>query len=429
MEGVARAKGPSAQRKMSLAIRAEIDVVVSCALSPAAAGLRNPKQRFDLPRSKMADLPLSLTTIIVVVILLCALLLRIFDDLKFVFLLAPGHAVTRPWMVLTAGYFEDSGINLAVGLGALLGFNALLKDKWAEPEVAKYVLFTNAAQGCLSWVGMIVLYVLFREEHFLFARLGGLSGLLGGLAVAARQFRLKHSVRASLPPSLAADNGPIPQLIEMCLAHAPSLCVLWTTLVLLTTHAGPPDELLFSLNGILAGWVYLRYYQPAQDAEGQRAGACGDASQAFGFAELWPPPLQPPLRVLGQALYIVASGTGAFPPTGWGVLDGGALALAEEGRSGEGSALLSTPIGNGGGVELEALSSPLPPTTTSDPEVAERRRERARALIEARLAEKQASAASEGDGANTPGEPTPQRVGTPVVGTPTPAPPQGEEAV
>ena len=70
-------------------------------------------------------------------------------------------------------------------------------------------------------------------------------------------------------------------------------------------------------------------------------------------------------------------------------------------------------------MELEALSSPLPPTTTSDPEVAERRRERARALIEARLAEKQASAASEGDGANTPGEPTPQRVGTPVVGTPT----------
>ena len=63
----------------------------------------------------MADLPLSLTTIIVVVILLCALLLRIFDDLKFVFLLAPGHAVTRPWMVLTAAILRIR-INLA-GLG------------------------------------------------------------------------------------------------------------------------------------------------------------------------------------------------------------------------------------------------------------------------------------------------------------------------
>ena len=33
----------------------------------------------------------------------------------------PGNTVTRPWQVLTAGYFEDSGIGLIAGLAALFG--------------------------------------------------------------------------------------------------------------------------------------------------------------------------------------------------------------------------------------------------------------------------------------------------------------------
>ena len=61
-------------------------------------------------------------------IVVCSLLLRLFPDLQTVFFLVPAHAITRPWMVLTAGFFEDSGINLCVGLAALLGCGVLLRD-------------------------------------------------------------------------------------------------------------------------------------------------------------------------------------------------------------------------------------------------------------------------------------------------------------
>lgn len=344
-------------------------------------------------------------------IVVCALLLRIFPDLETVFFMVPGMSITRPWQVVTAGYFEDSGINLGVGLAALAGGALLLHAEWGDREFLKYILLTNGVQGCCSWVGMIILYILFRSEHFLFARLGGVSGILGALAVAAKQHSLRRAAGLPLPTSLIAPGSPVPAAVSTALAHAPTLVLAWSTLVLLTTHAGPPDELLFAINGLLCGWLYLRYYQPSRRADG----ACGDASSAFALAELFPPPLQPPVRVLSQASFLVLSSTGVFPPAGWGLHEGmGAAALLGPAEGSEiGGGLLSTPL----------PSTPLPPVasvTTSDPELAERRRERARALIEARLASKGSSLRH--------GEPqTPAadeaRLATPMPGAATPATP------
>ena len=65
-------------------------------------------------------------------VVVAALLLRIFPDLETVFFLVPGHTLTRPWQVLTAGYFEDSGIGLGAGLAALLGVGTLLQGRGAS---------------------------------------------------------------------------------------------------------------------------------------------------------------------------------------------------------------------------------------------------------------------------------------------------------
>ena len=112
-------------------------------------------------------------------ILVSALLLRIFPDLETVFFLMPGHTTTRPWQVVTSGYFEDAGINLIVGVGMLVAVSLLLVPAWGELEFARYIVLVNAIQGCLSWIHMIILYILFRSEHFLFARLGGLTAPAG----------------------------------------------------------------------------------------------------------------------------------------------------------------------------------------------------------------------------------------------------------
>ena len=355
------------------------------------------------------------------VILLCALLLRIFPDLETVFMMLPGWTITRPWQVLTAGYFEDSGLNLGAGLGALLVCAVLLQPSWGEQEFVKYVVLTNGLQGCFSWVAMISLYILFRSEHFLFARLGGLSGILGALAVAVKQHSLRRKSSLPLPTSLAQPGSPLPAAVETALAHAPTLVLVHTFLILLTTHAGPPDELLFAINGLLVGWLYLRYYQPRGSD-----GGCGDASAEFALAALFPRPLQPPLRVLGQASFLVLSSTGAFPPAGWGGAEGMG-----------GAALLGASEAWGGGASTGLMSStplpstPLPPVasvTTSDPEVAERRRERARALIEARLAAKGGG----GDAGDTPQSAVgdESRTATPMPGSSmTPATPTTAELV
>ena len=310
-------------------------------------------------------------------IVAAALLLRVAPDVQTVFFLVPGHTTTRPWQVLTAGYFEDSFLNLLLGSSALLACGILLRPTWGGRELLRFVVLTNALQGCMTWMGMIFLYILFREEHFLFARLGGVTGILGGLSVALKQHA--HAEAAlSLPTVMSggAAAATLPPAVAGLSAHAPSVALAWTAVVLLVTHSGPPDELLFVVNGILAAWVYLRYYQPRE------AGLAGDPSAEFAFARLFPLPLQPPLRAVGEASFTIVSMCGCFPPDGWAA-----------GQTPHQPVLPPPSLPD---LLQASPSAPHTPAavTTTDPVVAERRRERARALIEARLAQK-----SCGDGA------------------------------
>ena len=297
--------------------------------------------------------------------------LKLFPDLETVVFLVPGMTITRPWQVVTAGFFEDSGLNMVLGFATLLVCAGLLRPTWGGRELVRFILVTNVAQGCVTWVSMIVLYVVVRSEHFLFARLGGLTGLLGGLSVALRQYACGHATLLALPVSTptaatTAASSPAGLLLNAALPHAPSLSLLWAALVLLTTHAGPPDELLFAFNGTLVAWVYLRYYQPRE------ASTAGDPSANFTFAALFPAPVRPPLSALGEASFTIVSLCGCFPPAGWSTLAAGGCATRAPILPPRLSDLLQTPAA----------------VTTSDQEVAERRRARARALIEARLAEK-----------------------------------------
>jgi len=277
--------------------------------------------------------------------------------------LIPGHTITRPWQVLTAPYFEASPPHVLLAVPVLLYSGQRLQRAWGDAELARFVLLANLLLACASWAAMVVLYVIFREEHFLFARLGGVTGMLAALSVALKQQAMQPTLVTISPDAPASATSAL----AFACAHAPTLCLAWSVLSLLITHSGPPDELLFAWNGLLFGWAYLRYYQPRQD------GHAGDRSSAFAFALLFPSPLQRPLAVLGATCFAIVSSCGCFPPAGW------------EPQAGNGS---SAPVLQPELPEtLDLLPPPPPPAvTTSDPEVAERRRQRARALVEARLA-------------------------------------------
>lgn len=236
-----------------------------------------------------------------------------------------------------------------------------------------------------------------------------MTGLLASLSVAWFQQRHRLGSEGLLP--VTSGTTTLPRGIGAAAAtHAPTLCIVWATLVLTLTHSGPPDELLFALNGTFCAWFYLRYFQPNP----QPGLPQGDCSDDFGIVNLFPPPVRPPIRVLSNATYAFTSSCGIFPPAGWGERSD-PLGIGCGGNACGGFAT-STPSvhvtaggGHGGagpsGVEL--LATPLPPTpsvTTTDPEVAERRRERARALIEARLAAKQTATVGT---PQTPGPVTP----------------------
>uniref|UniRef100_A0A7S4AXP8 Mannosyltransferase n=2 Tax=Chrysotila carterae TaxID=13221 RepID=A0A7S4AXP8_CHRCT len=170
--------------------------------------------------------------------------------------------------------------------------------------------------------------------------------------------------------------------------HAPLLALGWSALLLAFTHAGPPDELLFSLHGVLVGWGYLRYYQPTEHG-------MGDSREAFEFAALFPPSLRPPIQVVGGACFGVVSNCccGLFPPAsalthealGKGARDGAHAGAHSTLPSTFHAALHSTMPPTGVAARAEA---PLPSVTTEDPELAERRRQRARQLLDERLAAK-----------------------------------------
>jgi hypothetical protein len=297
------------------------------------------------------------------------------ENLGGVVKLVPGHTLTRPWMILTSNVFEDSFPNLLLSLCVILGSSVLLIHRWGELEAGRYLLLVAALQASFSWVGMVSLYILFREHHFLFARLGGLTGLVGGLSVAVAQH-------------VAANPSSVSPHLSFILKYAPLGALSWSAVLLLLTHAGPPDELFFSLFGILSGWTYLRYYQPQPgDSLLRPAAPTGDSSDSFVFASLWPAPMQAPLRLVGAALFGVLSSCccGLFPPSTAGA------GLGQLIGDGHGALFAESwfPLGT---VDVE--SPPPPPSvTTGDPLVAERRRQRARELLEQRMAAKVAGAA------------------------------------
>eukprot|EP00967_Tisochrysis_lutea_P145629 scaffold273695_cov31-Tisochrysis_lutea.AAC.1 len=285
-------------------------------------------------------------------------------------------------MILTSNLFDDSFPNLVFALVVILGSSFLLIEQWGEVEAGRYLLLVGVLQASFSWVAMVTLYILFREHHFLFARLAGLSGLVGGLSVAVAQ-------------QIMVAPSSVPAQLVIPLRYAPLCAFSWSLVLLLFVHAGPPDEIFFCAFGILSGWTYLRYYQPKPgDSFLRPAVPTGDSSDSFSFASLWPPAVQPPMRLVGTALYGVLSSCccGLFPPTA-SVSDdsvlgglGGMNASAHVGQRAAYSPLWYDPVRG----DVEAPPPP-PSVTTADPLVAERRRQRARELLEQRMAAKVAN--------------------------------------
>ena len=262
------------------------------------------------------------------------------------------------WNLVTAAFYETSLLRALPGAAAIV---------WAGREVeprfgpwyyfAGYVFLCALACGVITSVGLFVAYVLTREDELLFRVTHGTAGLIGALAVALKRFVPEQPIHGALP----AITGELLPMGVIALAGA-----LWALGALGLARA--PTDALYAPIGVYVGWFYLRYVHPAAD------GSAGDVSEGFAFETLFPRPARRFVAGCGNFCYGVAVLCGyhqhraaSGPP---GSLSSAASGLSAVGSVG--SVFTTAPGGSSGEM-------------TADP-VAERRRNKALAVLDARLA-------------------------------------------
>jgi membrane associated rhomboid family serine protease len=209
--------------------------------------------------------------------------------------LIPGHTFGgMVWNLLTSAFLERSPVGLVISASAFALFGHIFEPRWGQRETLRFVLVCAIASALGSCVAVMAMYAATRSETILFAELSGLSGVVAGIAVAIHQaaHSESHGLAAARPVSwLVGESHKVAMLY--LLIHA-----CWC---LLTGHS---LDILLAVHGLIASWVYLRFYQP-HHSELSAGAAWGDASETFAFASIFFSALQPAVASLSRLTWSI----------------------------------------------------------------------------------------------------------------------------
>ncbi|KAJ1632348.1 eukaryotic integral membrane protein-domain-containing protein [Pavlovales sp. CCMP2436] len=265
--------------------------------------------------------------------------------------LIPGHALSGAvWTLLTSAFLERSPVGLLVSCAALSLYGHIFEPRWGQREVLRFAVVCVVASGIGSCAFVTAAYAATRSETILFVELSGCSGIVAGIAVAIQQAAAQNSL------GLSTASSPVGWLVGESRKVAMLYLGGHTVWCLLSGHT---VDILLAVNGLTAGWIYLRFYQPHSSALAREA--FGDTSEAFAFASMFFARLQPAVDGFSQAIWMVVQAI--VPPS-----------LSQ--HSGSSSDL------NAGSADQQA-NGYLP---GSNPNLAEQRRARALQTLEERLA-------------------------------------------
>jgi len=227
--------------------------------------------------------------VISVVLVSGFLLYTLFPSAALTFALIPDRTLPSVWNLVTAGYFEMSPFSVAFDTAALMLLGRRVEPIWGASEFVKFIMVVNVFVGCSTFSIMYILYVLTRDNFYLYAKFGGFHGVIAGLLVAVKQLTPEEELIPFGPESLRLRSK-----------HFLGLYVLGTLLWCIVSggqhhHIG---LYLFVLFGVYIGWMYLRYFQVTPSG-------VGDPSAEFAFETLFPEPMQPVMMRLGAAMYTV----------------------------------------------------------------------------------------------------------------------------
>ncbi|XP_064395624.1 transmembrane protein 115-like [Halichondria panicea] len=190
------------------------------------------------------------------------------------------------WTLITAPFYENRIIFVAMDLVAVIGFSTILEPLWGIKEFMIFTGVVGVASLLSGVVFAIFLYSVTYSYDYMLVPFHGLVALACGYVVAVKQF---HPDSVAFPP-------PAPPTFRV--KHL-SLLIITTTTVLALVGVVSYAFFWLSLSGTVSGWIYLRFYQKKEQ------GSRGDMSESFSFATFFPEPIQPPLATLGGFLYHV----------------------------------------------------------------------------------------------------------------------------
>jgi len=267
------------------------------------------------------------------------------------------------WTILTGGLVENNVIFLVVDVVALAGAGGVFEPLWGTIEYGKFLVVVTAGTTLGSGMWYILIYAMTADPLYLFMDFGGFWGVLGGYLVAFKQAFPQRRLPFFGLAIVESRHGP--------LLYVAGLYGLYMAGVF------PSFRPVMAAFGVLAAWIYLRFYQ-------EKEGGKGDASETFCFADFFPMALQPAVQVLANRLFKFAV----------------AIKLCQKKPT---QYDMSAP---------SSIKIALPGVTSSD---ADRRRQIALRDLNARTTRPSSAAGGRGDETQAPTAPTPDKKGSNVV--------------
>ncbi|UNI20104.1 hypothetical protein JDV02_006228 [Purpureocillium takamizusanense] len=208
--------------------------------------------------------------------------------------LVPQLSLVYPWTFLTSALVEGNVFTLAIAGLTLYHGGRYLERAWSSAELAKFVVLVCLVPNVLTFLVMILLFSLTRNESWTLAVISGTVSLQISFLVAFSQLVPAHTV--TLFRGILSLRVPRFPLVYMGVVTLLSLTPLLSR-----------AAFWLALFGLLTSWTYLRFYKtifPDLDSS-QPASLRGDASETFAFAEFFPSPVKPFVAALADQIFDV----------------------------------------------------------------------------------------------------------------------------
>ena len=152
---------------------------------------------------------------------------------------------------------------------------------WGTREFFKFVALVNVVATALSFLACVLLWLILPKKTVLYGEFSGFTGVTGALTVALKQ-------------AMPEERAKIFVVVPVQMKHVPLVFI--AVVAVFGLAGGTLVDLPFIVFGVAVGWVYLRFYQ-------ERDGVVGDLSEAFSFASFFPDPMQPAMGRVSTFVY------------------------------------------------------------------------------------------------------------------------------